>query len=246
MISDDAPDPRNGKIIQCHVLARTLWVPWAGSLAGPWREAPCHYAAGLHHPHQYPIFGASPYNQRGLDKSFCSLRRAALLSFSAASFVSSLAGGPHRPLRCYYFTPPLRDIARVCAASRESWIVVRKYSRLLSFSLFCICPRMFSAASKHARITRPRLLTLFRAKYRKGCLYKCTELCENCICDVCANALRLFVKWSSPYSTLFTAFWIMRTYVIHDLFLVEYFSECFFERCRGIIIDRARIDLKWF
>lgn len=63
MISDDAPDPRNGKIIQCRVLAWTLWVPWAGSLAGPWREAPCHYAAGLHHPHQYPIFGAPP--QRG-------------------------------------------------------------------------------------------------------------------------------------------------------------------------------------
>lgn len=63
MISDDAPDPRNGKIIQCRVLARTLWVPWAGSLAGPWREAPCHYAAGLHHPHQYSIFGAPP--QRG-------------------------------------------------------------------------------------------------------------------------------------------------------------------------------------
>jgi len=67
MISDDAPDPRNGKIIQCRVLARTLWVPWAGSLAEPWREAPCHYAAGPHHPHQYPIFGAPPV--RELDKS---------------------------------------------------------------------------------------------------------------------------------------------------------------------------------
>lgn len=58
MISDDAPDPRNGKIIQCRLLAWTLLVPWAGSLAGPWREAPCHYAAGLHHPHQIPIFSA--------------------------------------------------------------------------------------------------------------------------------------------------------------------------------------------
>lgn len=58
MISDDAPDPRNGKIIQCRLLAWTLSVLWAGSLAGPWREAPCHYAAGLHHPHQFPIFSA--------------------------------------------------------------------------------------------------------------------------------------------------------------------------------------------
>lgn len=85
MISDDAPDPRNGKIIQCRVLARTLWVPWAGSLAGPWREAPCHYAAGLHHPHQYPIFGAPP--QRGSTNppaprsSFLSPLCSPLLSF---------------------------------------------------------------------------------------------------------------------------------------------------------------------
>jgi len=119
MISDDAPDPRNGKIIQCRVLARTLWVPWAGSLAGPWREAPCHYAAGLHHPHQYPIFGASPYNRRRIDKSSCSLRSP----FPFRS-ISSLAGGPHRLLRCYYFTPPLRDIASVCTAyrvNRQLW-----------------------------------------------------------------------------------------------------------------------------
>lgn len=116
MISDDAPDPRNGKIIQCRVLARTLWVPWAGSLARPWREAPCHYAAGLHHPHQYPIFGASPYNRCRLDKFSCSLRYAALLSFSVTRSISSLAGGPHRLFRCYYFTPPLCDISRVCTA----------------------------------------------------------------------------------------------------------------------------------
>lgn len=167
MISDDAPNPRNGKIIQCHVLAWTLSVPWAGSLAGPWREAPCHYAAGLHHPHQYPIFGASPYDQRELDKSS---RRAALLSFPAAhSSPLSLAGFPRRLL------PPRRytilrhrfatSSAFFCAAHRrESWIVVRKYSRLLFF--------LFSFVFARARFpSHPRLLTLFRAKYRKGCLY---------------------------------------------------------------------------
>lgn len=92
MISDDAPDPRNGKIIQCRVLARTLWVPWAGSLAGPWREAPCHYAAGPHHPHQYSIFGAPP--QRASSTNPSGTAAAALLSFSTARAVSSPAGGP--------------------------------------------------------------------------------------------------------------------------------------------------------
>lgn len=92
MISDDAPDPRNGKIIQCRVLVRTLWVPWAGSLAGPWRETPCHYAAGLHHPHQDSIFGAPP--QRASSTNPSGTVAAALLSFSTTRAVSSPARGP--------------------------------------------------------------------------------------------------------------------------------------------------------
>lgn len=119
MISDDAPDPRNGKIIQCRVLARTLWVPWAGSLAGPWREAPCHYAAGLHHPHQYPIFGASPYNRRRIDKSSCSLRYTALLSFSVRSLLSPEA------LIVFFDATILRHHSATLPAfvSRIAWIV---------------------------------------------------------------------------------------------------------------------------
>lgn len=118
MISDDAPDLRNGKIIQCRVLARTLWVPWAGSLAGPWREAPCHYAAGLHHPHQYPIFGASPYNQRGLDKSSCSLRRSPFFFRCAFDLLSRRRPSSFSSVLLFYAILPLRDIARVCAAHR--------------------------------------------------------------------------------------------------------------------------------
>lgn len=129
MISDDAPDPRNGKIIQCRVLARTLWVPWAGSLAGPWREAPCHYAAGLHHPHQYPIFGASPYNRRRIDKSSCSLRYTALLSFSVRSLLSPEA------LIVFFDATILRHHSATLPAfvPRESSIV-RKYSKLVFLS----------------------------------------------------------------------------------------------------------------
>lgn len=149
MISDDAPDPRNGKIIQCRVLARTLSVPWAGSLARPWREAPCHYVAGLHHPHQYPIFGASLYNQRGLHKSFCSAPFA-LLSFSAACSISFLVGDPllSSSLVLLFYATIQRHCPRlyhVCIA----WIVKRR-------------EKVFACALRVSR-----LLTLFKTKYRK-------------------------------------------------------------------------------
>lgn len=230
MISDDAPDPRNGKIIQCRVLARTLWVPWAGSLAGPWREAPCHYAAGLHHPHQYPIFGASPYNRRRIDKSSCSLRYAALLFRSVRSLLSPEA------LIVFFDATILRHHSATLPAfvPRIAWIVncEKIFQTCFSFCPFpssrsCICQRTFFVTFKHARSW---LLTLFKAKYRKGYL-KCTQLCKNCICDICMNALGLFVKWCNLCSVLF----IVLNYenVIYHAISYRIFVGTFFENDVG-------------
>lgn len=117
MISDDAPDLRNGKIIQCRVLARTLW---AGSLAGPWREAPCHYAAGLHHPHQSNFRRLSVQPTRGLDKSSYSLRRSPFFFRRVFDLLSRLEAlivfFDATILR--HFTIP-RHYPRLCRASRE-------------------------------------------------------------------------------------------------------------------------------
>lgn len=132
MISDDAPDPRNGKIIQCRVLARTLWVPWAGSLAGPWREAPCHYAAGPHHPHQYPIFGAPP--QRASSTNPPGTAAAVLLSFSAARAVPSLVRGPvvSSTVLLFYAVASRCRHSFVCATSR-----VNRRREKVSARTFC-------------------------------------------------------------------------------------------------------------
>lgn len=150
MISDDAPNPRNGKIIQCRVLARTLWVPWAGSLAEPWREAPCHYAAGPHHPHQYPIFGAPP--QRASSTNPLGIAAVALLSFSAARAVSLARLGPPGPVLFHgvlLFYASRRRRPFVYAASR-----VNRRREKVSPCTFC----------RTTRVTCPRLLTLFRMK----------------------------------------------------------------------------------
>lgn len=147
MISDDAPDPRNGKIIQCRVLARTLWVPSAGSLAGPWREAPCHYAAGPHHPHQYPIFGAPP--QRASSTNPPGTAAAVPLSFSAARSPRSPGARSSSTVLLFYAVAPRRRRPFVCAASR-----VNRRREKISGRTFC----------RTTRVTCPRLLTLFRAK----------------------------------------------------------------------------------
>lgn len=150
MISDDAPDPRNGKIIQCRVLARTLWVPWAGSLAGPWREAPCHYAAGPHHPHQHPIFGTPPLRASSTNPP--GTVASALLSFSAACAraVFSLAGGPvvSSIVLLFYAVNP-----RYC--NPFTFIVGRVNRRREKIA------RIFY---RTMRVTCTRLLILFRTK----------------------------------------------------------------------------------
>lgn len=164
MISDDSPDPRNGKIIQCRVLARTLWVPWAGSLAGPWCEAPCHYAAGLHHPHQYPIFGY-PSTTR--------TRQIPHASIAASLFkprvLSSLTGGPasSSPLSSSFSVLLFYTAALTTSLVCIAWIVVvRKYSDLFSLILYLCAFSTVPTLTMHpnTRVTRPRLLTLFKTE----------------------------------------------------------------------------------
>lgn len=140
MISDDAPDPRNGKIIQCLVLAPDPLGSVGRFVSGALARGTlslCGWSPSPPPVSNFRRLSVQPTQARQilpLSLSL-SLRYAALLSFSRSAFdlFSRRRPSSSSSMLLFYATTP-RHCSRLYRVSREPWIVVRKYSKLLFLS----------------------------------------------------------------------------------------------------------------
>jgi len=125
MISDDAPDPRNGKIIQCRVLAPDPLGPVGRFVSGALARGTLSLCGWSPSPPPVPNFRRpstarvrqSPCHRSPfffLPRVFLFLARRGLVSFTGATILRSATS------------------ADVCATRRVCTVVVRKSRRLLS------------------------------------------------------------------------------------------------------------------